>query len=202
MSNQPQPDESSFSALIQSRWSCRAYCPDPVPREAIEKILESARWAPSACNRQPWRFTVVTRKDTRAAIASRGLLPALPAHWVAEAPVLIVMGMRRAVFTHRVVPWFSGVDYPWIDLGIAGEHLVLQATELGLGTCWIGWIRPDIIRKLVGWPISVRPAIVFTVGKPRSDRSGPATRHEWPVVPDETRRTERLPLADLVQWIE
>lgn len=186
---------SLLSALIYSRRSWRAYRPDPVPREAIETMLEAARWAPSACNRQPWRFAVVTRRETREAIASRGLLPGMAARWVAEAPVLIVMGMNRAFLTHRVAPLMTGVDYAWMDLGIAGEHLVLQATELGLGTCWIGWIRPAVIRKLVGWPISVRPAIVFTVGWPRSERGESA-------VPDEVQRTDRLPSSALVRWME
>ncbi len=165
-------------------------------------MLEAARRAPSACNRQPWRFVVVTRSETRAVIASRGLLPGLAAGWVAEAPVLIVMGLRRAVVTHRLAPLFSGVDYPLIDLGIAGEHLVLQATELGLGTCWIGWIRPGVIRKLVGWPASIKPAIVFTVGWPRvePDQSGPPAGA--PVLPDDVPCTDRLPTSNLVQWLE
>jgi nitroreductase len=50
--------------------------------------------------------------------------------------------MERSFVTHRLAASVSGVDYPWVDIGIAGEHLVLAATELGLGTCWIGWIRP------------------------------------------------------------
>jgi nitroreductase len=194
------PDKQPLSAgslldLIQSRRSCRAYRPDPVPRACLERMLEAARWAPSACNRQPWRFVVVTRPSLRAAIVARGLLPGLAAGWVAEAPVLVVMGMCRTVITHRVAPWVSGVDYPWIDLGIAGEHLALQAAELGLGACWIGWIRPDAIRKLVGWPASIRPAIIFTVGWPRAE-PGAAPG------PTEAPPKERLPVADLAQWLE
>jgi nitroreductase len=83
------------------------------------------------------------------------------------------MGMVRAVVTHRLAPLFSGVDYPWIDLGIAGEHLVLQATELGLGTCWVGWIRPAAVRKAVGWPRSIRPAALVTAGWPRNRQDDP-----------------------------
>ena len=196
VSNRCPPDlPSSLSGLIQNRRSCRAYGPDPVPRDAVDRMLEAARWAPSACNRQPWRFAVVTRRETREAIAARGLLPGLSMPWVAAAPLLIVMGMYRSWFTHRVAPLMSGVDYAWMDIGIAGEHLVLQATALGLGTCWIGWIRPRIIRKLVGWPAAVRPAIVFTVGWPRSERGGP-------VAPAESQGTDRRPVSDLAQWIE
>jgi len=195
MPDQSQERESSLSALIRSRRSCRAYRSDPVPRDYLERMLEAARWAPSACNRQPWRFAVVTRSETRAAIAARGLLPGLSAGWVAEAPVLIVMGMCRSVVTHRIAPLVSGVDYPLIDLGIAGEHLVLQATELGLGTCWIGWIRPGVIRKLVGWPVSIQPAIVFTVGWPRIESDQLATSADAP-------QSDRLLPVDLVRWLE
>lgn len=195
-------DLSCLARVIEARRSCRSYRPDPVPRKCLETMLEAARLAPSACNRQPWRFVVATRQELREAMASQGLLPGLSARWVAEAPVLIVMGMRRSILTHRVAPWVSGVDYPWIDLGIAGEHLVLQATAMGLGTCWIGWIRPRVIRKLVGWPAAVQPAIVFTVGWPCSERGGPAARPEWPAAADEIRETERWPLSDLVKWLE
>ncbi len=193
--NLAKPGASAFRALVEARRSCRAYRPDAVPRDRLEKMLEAARWAPSACNRQPWRFVVVTRKEVREAIATRGLLAGMSAGWVAEAPVLIVMGMRRATLTHRLAPLVSGVDYPWIDLGIAGEHLVLQATELGLGACWIGWIRPGVIRKLVDWPVAIRPAIVFTVGWPRVEPGQFA-------IPEDIPRTDRLPTAELVQWLE
>ena len=79
-------------------------------------------------------------------------------------------------------------SYPWIDVGIAGERLVLQATELGLGTCWIGWIRPKTVRRIVGWPAAIRPAALITVGWP-SDES---TKGPKP----------RLPLSDIVQWLD
>ena len=76
-----------------------------------------------------------------------------------------------------------------MDIGIAGEHLVLAATELGLGTCWIGWIKPRVVARLVGWPGSVKPVAVITVGYPCDSEAGalPASR--------------RKPLAELVRWV-
>lgn len=112
----------------------------------------------------------------------------MPVQWVSRAPVLIVMGAHRSLLTHRIAPLFSGVDYAWIDLGIAGEHLVLQATELGLGTCWIGWIKPGVIRAILGWPRDIRPAIVFTAG--------------WPETKSPVAATSRLPASDIIQWHE
>jgi nitroreductase len=83
----------------------------------------------------------------------------------------------------------SGIRYPWVDIGIAGEHLVLAATELGLGTCWIGWIRPRVIRRIVGWPLRVRPASVIAVGHPRQDAQ--------PTPPS----LRRKPLDEIVRWV-
>jgi nitroreductase len=83
----------------------------------------------------------------------------------------------------------SGVDYPWVDIGIAGEHLVLAATELGLGTCWIGWIKPRAIARIVGWPRSVKPVVVITVGYPSE-----AEPEKLPV-------SRRKPLDEIVRWL-
>ena len=76
-----------------------------------------------------------------------------------------------------------------MDIGIAGEHLVLAATELGLGTCWIGWIKPRVVAKLVGWPRSVNPVVVITVGYPNEAEAGPL------------RASRRKSLAELVRWL-
>jgi nitroreductase len=76
-----------------------------------------------------------------------------------------------------------------VDIGIAGEHLVLAATELGLGTCWIGWIKPRVVARIVAWPASVKPVVVITVGYGCDPDAGmpPASR--------------RKPLAELVRWL-
>lgn len=166
---------SPFSELVAARYSCRAYRSDPVPRAALEKMLEAARLAPSACNRQPWRFVVVAEPALRARLLDEGVLPGLGMGWAATAPVILVLGMKKSPIVHRVAPLVSRVEYPLLDLGIAGEHAILQATELGLGTCWIGWIRPKAVRRIVGWPADILPQSLITVGWPvsRPDRTPP-----------------------------
>lgn len=181
------PPPAGFAALAARRFSCRAYRPDPVPRALIEQTLEAARQAPSACNRQPWRFAVAERTEDRLRILQRGLLPGMKPGWIAGAPVLIALGIRRETATHRLAPLFSRVDYPWIDAGIAGEHLVLQAAELGLGTCWIGWIRPGGVRRAVGWPRAIRPVALIALG--------------WPADPEKGRTSSRLAPEDLITWL-
>jgi nitroreductase len=95
--------------------------------------------------------------------------------------------VERSFVRHRLAPSVSGVDYPWVAIGIVGEHLVLAATELGLGTCWIGWIRPRALARIVGWLASVKPVVVITVGYASDPDSAalPATR--------------RRPLTELVR---
>lgn len=176
---------SEFGKLVAARFSCRAYRSDPVSRAAVEQILEAARLAPSACNRQPWRFAVATDAALRTRLTGEGILPGLGMGWAAEAPVILVLGMKKSLVTHLVAPLLSQVDYPLLDLGIAGEHAILQATELGLGTCWVGWIRPKVVRRILGWPMDITPQAMITLGWPASR-------------PD--RASQRLSLDELVTW--
>ena len=184
-----EPAGMAVRDAIARRVSCRAYQPKPVPQAQLMQILEAARLAPSACNQQPWRFAVVRDLELRRRIVEEGFLPGIKMTWALDAPVHVVIGMERSFVTHRLAASVSGVDYPWVDIGIAGEHLVLAATELGLGTCWIGWIKPRVVARIVGWPASVKPVIVITVGYPCDSDAGtpPASR--------------RKPLAELVRWL-
>jgi nitroreductase len=183
------PTGTSVREAIARRVSCRNYTPDPVPEAHVRQILEAARLAPSACNQQPWRFAVVRDPARRRRIVEDGFLPGIKMTWAIEAPVHVVIGMERSFVTHRLAASVSGVDYPWVDIGIAGEHLVLAATELGLGTCWIGWIRPRAVGRIVGWPASVKPVVVITVGYPGEPGAAPLPA------------SRRKPLAELVQWL-
>lgn len=179
----------TVSDAIARRVSCRAYQTKPVPEAILQQILEAARLAPSACNLQPWRFAVVRDAAARRRLVEESFLPGIKMTWALEAPVHVVIGMERSFVTHRLAASVSGVDYPWVDIGIVGEHLVLAATELGLGTCWIGWIKPRVVAKIVAWPASVRPAVLITVGYP--DKGAAA-------LPPAFRRK---PLAELTRWV-
>ncbi len=175
----------SFLHLVKRRTSCRSYEPRPVPREHLERMLETARLAPSACNQQPWRFAVVEAAATRTRLIDEAFLTGIPMRWAENAGAIVALGMERSVITHKIANKISGVDYPLLDLGIAGEHLVLQAEELGLGTCWIGWIKPKKVREIVGWPRSIEPVGLITVG--------------WPAGARPTR--ERRALDEIVTWL-
>ncbi len=184
-----QQSSPSLLATIAQRFSCRAYLPDPVPEQHLTQILEAARLAPSACNQQPWRFAIVRQPELRRRIVEEGFLPGIKMTWALDAPVHVVVGMETSFITHRLAASVSGVDYPWVDIGIAGEHLVLAATELGLGTCWIGWIKPRIIARIVDWSRSIKPVVVITVGYPQHSET------------TSQRVSSRKPLASLVSWL-
>ena len=179
----------SVAKVIERRRSCRLYRTEPVPRRYIEKVLEAARLAPSACNKQPWRFAIVTDAERRRMIVEQGFRTGIRMPWANQAPVLIVIGMKRSLLVHRAAVLISKVDYPWMDIGIAGEQLVLQAEELGLGTCWIGWVKPRRVRSIVGWPADIYPAAVITLG--------------WPAALDEPpKKRPRKELDSLVTWLD
>lgn len=155
-----------FLELVKKRSSCRNYTSKEVSEEKIKIILEAARLAPSACNKQPWRFVVVKNDEIKKRLIKEGCLFGMDMDWATRASVIIVLGIEKSFITHKIAPKISKIDYPLIDLGIAGEHIVLQATELGLGSCWIGWIKPDVIGKIVSFKKQIKPLALITVGYP------------------------------------
>lgn len=140
-----------LSEVIQNRRSIRSYKSTPVQREKIKTIIESARLAPSASNRQPWHFIVVEDKEMIKKLAKQS--------WAEEAPVMIV-GLAD---TEESPNWCQN------DLGIAIEHMVLTAWDLGLGTCWMGQTnREELIHELLEIPDKLRPVALITVGEAES----------------------------------
>jgi nitroreductase len=150
---------------IGKRYSCRAYQDRPVEAETLDKILEAARLAPSAKNLQDWRFVVVTD----AAIRQRLCVAANNQPFVGEAPVVIAACC--------VVDYWMrcGQAIGPIDVSIALEHIALQATDLGLGTCWIGSFFPDQVRQILGIPTSASIIELMTLGYPAGPQ-GPRKR--------------------------
>ncbi len=171
------PENDELMRLIRARTSCRAYLDRPVSLESINYCLEAARLAPSACNKQPWRFIMVTDKHLRDRLCSEDLLPGIPMPWLKAAPVIAVLCARKGIITHRLAPLLSGVDYATLDCGIAGEHFVLAAERQGLGTCWIGWFKPKAVKKLLALPRDFHPVALISLGYPAQQRD-PSPRLE------------------------
>ena len=126
---------SCITEIINKRRSVRKYKETPVDKETISTIIDAGRVSPSACNAQPGRFIAVTEKELINEIVKDGLGGAVPNKWAATAPVMIVGCAKRDILTHRIGESVKGIQYHQIDLGISMEHMVLKATEMGLGTC-------------------------------------------------------------------
>ena len=153
---------------IEHRYSVRRYQQRPIEVEKLLRVLEAARLAPSAANRQEWRFLLIQDRVRRLALAEA----ARNQTFIAEAPVVIV---ACAVDTERIMQ--CGLPSFSIDVAIALEHLALQATEEGLGTCWIGAFDADKVKALLGVPEEVRVVQLMPLGYP-ADEPKTKTRKE------------------------
>lgn len=155
----------SFSELVQFRRSTRRYQNKPIEREKILQCIEAARLAPSAENVQPWRFiilddpTIIKEFSTHA---FSGIYS--PTRFAAKAPVLIIILAKLDILANRIGKQIQGIHFYLLDIGIAGEHLVLQAQELGIGTCWIGWFNIRRVRKFLKIPRNHKIVSLISMG--------------------------------------
>ncbi len=151
---------------IKERCSVRSYQNRPVETEKVDKILEAARLAPSASNRQEWRFVVVQDRDAR----QRLMKAAKNQPFVGEAPVVIACCAK----TDNHIMTCGQMCYP-IDMAIAVEHMALEATEEGLGTCWVGAFHEDQVKEILGIPQDIRVVELLVLGYPAKP---PSTRKD------------------------
>ena len=151
----------NFTEIAKERQSCRSYDEErPVEQEKINAILEAVRLAPSACNGQPYHITVCrgqAAKEVAKATMGMGMNK-----FAAQAPVLMVLSEEPYVRTAAVGAKLKGNDYRSIDIGIAAAYLTAEAAAQGLGTCILGWLDDEKLRKLCGLSESVR--LVITLG--------------------------------------
>ncbi len=146
---------------IKTRESIRSYKKKSVEDEKLRLILEAARLAPSASNRQEWRYIVVRDKARR----NKLMKAAADQTFVAEAPVVIA----ACAETDNHVMMCGQLCYP-IDLAISIDHMTLQAVEEGLGTCWIGAFDEDAVKAILQIPLEIRVVALLTIGYPRALR--------------------------------
>jgi len=155
----------TFTELILARQSVRRYANIPVEKEKVDQCLESARLAPSASNSQPWKFIVVDKEPLRTEVAKATFSDIqLINKFTLQAPVLIVIVMEKAKLITRLAMLVKKKEWPLIDIGITAEHFCLQAAELGLGTCMIGWFDEDKIKKLLQIPSDNSIGLVISLG--------------------------------------
>jgi len=166
---------------IANRRSIRAYTDEPISEDALAQILEAARQAPSGNNTQPWHYIVIRSDEQRAAVAR----VSHNQQWMNTAPVFIacvgditcrIPGYDGPPLHERTPDW--ELKQMLRDMGIGIEHLVLEAENQGLGTCWIAWFTQDEIRPVLGAPDHAFVAAVVTLGHPAQ---APAARTRRPM---------------------
>ncbi|MDR1543820.1 MAG: nitroreductase family protein [Prevotellaceae bacterium] len=154
-----------FKELVKTRQSDRSYENRAVEREKIEAVLEAARLAPSANNSQSWTFVVVDEPELKNSVAKNtAAFGANFNQFAAQAPVIIAVVAEKPILMLRIGNFIQQKDYTQIDIGIAVENLVLQASDLGLGTCILGWFKEKAIKKTLNIPKSKRLLLLVTLG--------------------------------------
>lgn len=161
---------------IKKRRSIRGYQEKDISKEALEQILEAARQAPSASNRQEWRFIVVKEQSAKAELARA----AKNQKFLEKASVIIACCAQT---DHHVMT--CGQACHPIDIAIAIDHMTLAAVELGLGTCWIGAFHSDQVRKILNIPQDIPVIELLALGIPEKTTPSPKNR---------------LPLKDIIFW--
>jgi len=157
----------SFLDLVRARYSLRSYQDRPVGREVILRCLEAARLSPSACNAQPWHFTVADEPSLVKSLAAVARLPGTRLNgFVSQAPVIVAVTGESPNGTSRIGSLLKGKPMHLIDIGIAAEHFCLQAADEGLGTCLLGWYDEKAVKKLLGIPRAKRLYLLITLGYP------------------------------------
>jgi nitroreductase len=164
-----------FSDLIRERYSVRAYKADPVEEEKLQRVLEAARLAPTAANRQPFRLIVIHTQGRE-----KELNRIYGRQWFVQAPLLLCMcALPREAWVRA-----DGKNYAEVDATIAMDHLILAAADLGLGTCWVAAFDPTAARQVLGLPEEVEPVAFTPLGYPA----------------DTPREKKRRPLPELVRY--
>ena len=151
-----------YSDLILARKSNRDYLDRPVEEEKLMKVLEAMRWAPTADNRQPFVFYVVRDREIIARMKE-----VYDRKWFYTAPVVI------CAFVEMSKAWVrkkDGKNYGEVDVAIAMDHLILEAANQGLGTCWIAAFDPEALKRILDVPDHLEPVVLTPLGYPANGK--------------------------------
>jgi nitroreductase len=169
----------TFLDLANKRYSVRNYKNTSVPREKINRCIEAARLAPSACNSQPWKFVIIDDAQLVKSVAKtafEGLLAFN--HFVFKAPVLLLIVSARQNLSAKFGSIVKDKNFSQMDIGIAAEHFCIQAAEEGLGTCMLGWFNEKKTKKILSIPDSKRVELIISLGFSADEK-----------IPSKTRKT-------------
>lgn len=171
-----------FLQLVASRQSDRAYdASHAVEPEKLERILEAARLAPSACNAQPWKFVVVTEPELARKVGDAAAGLGMN-KFAREAPVHILIVEESMNITSYLGSKLKDKYFPLIDIGIVAAHITLAAESEGLGSCIIGWFDEKEMKRLVGIPAGKRLLLDIVLGYPIKGKRKKARKDKRKVI--------------------
>ena len=154
-----------FDELMLSRRSVRKYQAKAVEPEKLRALIEAVRMAPSASNTQPWKLILVDEPAVKEQVARATFSKTFSFNqFTMDAPVIAVLAVEKHSVLTQVVGWLKGRPFYLVDIGIAAAQFCLQATDLGLGTCMLGWFSEAEVKKILKIPRAVRVALLITVG--------------------------------------
>ena len=154
-----------FEELLKKRQSVRKYISQPVEKEKIDKLISAVHFSPSACNSQPWRLIIVDEPELKNEVAKATFSKTIAFNkFAVEVPVIAVFVIEKAKLIAKIGGSLKNQEYPMYDIGIAAAHFCLQAAELGLGTCMIGWFDEKRIQQLLKIPEKRKIGLVITLG--------------------------------------
>lgn len=155
-----------FLELASTRQSDRAFDPErPVEKEKLERILEAARLAPSACNAQPWHIIVIDEPELKNKVADATSARVLGMnHFTKQAPLHLLLVEEKVNLSSGIGGWVKQKDYAQMDLGILAAHIALAAHAEGLGSCILGWFNEPKMRELLFIPEQKRIWLDIAIG--------------------------------------
>lgn len=164
-------DNNDFYEIAKKRQSTRAYDTSrTVDREIINRILEAARLAPSACNAQPWHFVVVDEPELKNKVADAASARLLGMnHFTKQAPVHIIVVEEKVNISSGIGGVIKDKHFAFLDIGIATAHICLAAQSEGLGSCILGWFAESKIKKLLNIPENKRVVLDIILGYPAQE---------------------------------
>jgi nitroreductase len=170
--NPKSTERMYFSELVNLRESCRKYDTRAVERDKITRIIESCRLSPSACNSQPWKFVVVDDPILRLEVSKATIGPMLQFNrFCLDAPVMVAIIAEKPTWFAKIGSTIKDKDFYLMDIGIVAEHFCLQAAELGLGTCMIGWFDEKKVSSLLHIPEKKRIPLLISLGYPANTKN-------------------------------
>lgn len=154
-----------FSELLHVRQSVRKYSDKPIEQEKLRTLIESVRLSPSAHNSQPWKILIVDDPGLKDKVAQATFSAVVSFNkFVPGAPVIAVLTIEKEKLITRIGGRVKNRCFPLIDIGIAAENFCMQAADLGLGTCMLGWFDENSIKKLLNIPRATRIGLLITLG--------------------------------------